>query len=268
MGRAAAHGRTGAVKFSDPVAISLLPEDARAEVERYRANNAPEGLRARMQRAFFAARSQMMVARTIAIDESIREAAAAQVVILGAGLDGRAWRMEELRSAVVFEVDHPDSQREKRARAEPLQRIAREVRWVPLDFAHESLDAALSAAGHDPAQPTMWIWEGVVMYLALSAIRSTLGVIQRRSAPGSRLIVAYFSPAMLMHLVAPVVRRLGEPLKSVFKAEEMRALLQQYGFAVVKDLDLAALGAALSQDIGHATKRMKHLRIATADRAI
>jgi methyltransferase (TIGR00027 family) len=268
MGRAAAHGRTGAVKFSDPIAIALLPEDARAEVDRFRANSAPQGLRARMQRAFFAARSQMMVARTIAIDESIREVASPQVVILGAGLDGRAWRMEELRSAVVFEVDHPDSQREKRARAEQLQRVAREVRWVPVDFAHENLDEALSAAGHDPTQPTTWIWEGVVMYLARSAIEATLGVIQHRSAPGSRLIVAYFGRAMLMYLVAPVVRRLGEPLKSVFKADEMRTLLREYGFGVVKDLDLAALGAALSPDIGHATKRMKHLRIATADRAM
>jgi methyltransferase (TIGR00027 family) len=265
MGRAAAHGRTDAVKFSDPVAISLLPPDARAEVDRFRANSAPLGLRVRMQRAFFAARSQMMVARTIAIDESIREATSPQVVILGAGLDGRAWRMDELRSAVVFEVDHPDSQREKRARAERLQRVAREVHWVPVDFAQQNLDEALSAAGHDPAQPTTWIWEGVVMYLALSAIEATLGVIQRRSAPGSRLIVAYFSPAMLLHLVAPLVRRLGEPIQSVFKADELRALLQEYGFAVVKDLDLAALGAALSPDIGHATKRMKHLRIATAD---
>jgi O-methyltransferase involved in polyketide biosynthesis len=38
----------------------------------------------------------MMVARTVAIDGAIRTAVSSQVVILGAGLDGRAWRMPEL----------------------------------------------------------------------------------------------------------------------------------------------------------------------------
>jgi Leucine carboxyl methyltransferase len=53
----------------------------------------------------------------VAIDDAIRTAASPQVVILGAGLDGRAWRVSELADAIVFEVDHPDSQRMKRERA-------------------------------------------------------------------------------------------------------------------------------------------------------
>ena len=70
----------------------------------------------------------------------MRETDARQVVILGAGLDGRAWRMPELRAAVVFEVDHPDTQREKVARAAALVRVAREVRYVPVDFTRDRLD--------------------------------------------------------------------------------------------------------------------------------
>ena len=136
----------------------------------------------------------MMVPRTIAIDEArARRAASPQVVILGAGLDGRAWRMPELRDVTVFEVDHPDSQREKQARAAALPRIAREVRFVPVDFTHDRLDDALAAAGHDPARPTTWIWEGVVMYLERADIEATLRVIQRRSAPGSHLVVLYLA---------------------------------------------------------------------------
>ena len=137
----------------------------------------------------------MMVARTVAIDEAVRAAASPQVVILGAGLDGRAWRMPELRDVTVFEVDHPDSQREKRARAAALQRIAREVRFVPVDFTRDRLDDALAAAGHDPTRPTTWVWEGVVMYLERADIEATLAVIQRRSAPASRLVMMYlFGP--------------------------------------------------------------------------
>ena len=114
----------------------------------------------------------------------MRDAGAPQVVILGAGLDGRAWRMPELRDVTVFEVDHPDSQREKAARAAALLRVAREVRFVPVDFTRDRLDEPLAAAGHDPARPTTWIWEGVVMYLttAESRPRSTSSRAARRRA--------------------------------------------------------------------------------------
>ena len=57
-----------------------------------------------------------MTVRSLAIDDAIAAAKNPQLVIQGAGLDGRAFRMPELRDKVVFEVDHPDSQRDKRAR--------------------------------------------------------------------------------------------------------------------------------------------------------
>src|SRR5262249_21708965 len=135
MGRAIAHGRTAAAKFADPTALALLPDDARGRVERLRAGVPSKGLRGRLEYTFLDIQSKMMVARTVAIDEALRAAGSPQVVILGAGLDGRAWRMPELRGVQVFEVDHPDSQREKRARVSALEQIARDVRFVPVDFA-------------------------------------------------------------------------------------------------------------------------------------
>ena len=200
--RAAAHGRTAGVDFQDPTALALLPEEARRRVEDFRAGVAPKDQRARLAHAFLDRRAKMMVARTIAIDEAVRAAASPQLVILGAGLDGRAWRMPELRDVTVFEVDHPDSQREKQARAAALQRIAREVRFVPVDFARDRLDDALAAAGHDPARPTTWVWEGVVMYLERADIEATLAVIQRRSAPGSQLVVMYLGRSLLLPVIA------------------------------------------------------------------
>jgi methyltransferase (TIGR00027 family) len=267
MARAAAHGRTGAVNFSDPVALALLSEDARSKVERFRADSAPRGLRARMSHEFTRARANMMVARTVAIDDALRASDAPQVVILGAGLDGRAYRMEELRNKVVFEVDHPDSQRAKRARAEQLTPVAGALHFVPVDFTQQSLDEALTRAGHDPRLATMWLWEGVVMYLAQAEIEATLAVVARRSALGSRLIIAYFSPAPMLWLVGPLVRRLGEPIKSVFTPDAQHALLRRHGFSAVSDQGLSEIGAALSPEIGKATRRMKHLRIVTAERS-
>src|SRR5436190_24068470 len=100
MGRAIAHGRT-AVAFSDPTAMALLSAEQQAEVERIRQGPRPKQWRARFRYEHLMRESQMMVARTVAIDADLRKAAVPQVVILGAGLDGRAWRMRELGGAVV-----------------------------------------------------------------------------------------------------------------------------------------------------------------------
>jgi len=266
MGRAAAHDLPASPRFSDPTAMALLPDDARARVERFRSGEAPRGMRERLSRAYLARQSRIMVARTIAIDEAVRAAAAPQLVILGAGLDGRAWRMPELADVTVFEVDHPDSQRDKRARVAALTSTAREVRFVPVDFGRDRLDDALAAAGHDPARPTAWIWEGVVMYLTPAEVEATLAVVARRSAPASRLVVLYHSPAHILAIIGLITRRLGEPLRSAWTADQMRALLARHGFQLARDEEVSAIGARLSPELGRATSVARHLRVATADR--
>lgn len=178
--------------------------------------------------------------RTAAIDafarEAVtameREAGEAQLVILGAGLDARAWRLG--LGAKVFEVDHPATQTLKAARA-PRERAPR---FVPVDFTRDSLDDALSAAGHERARPTAWIWEGVTMYLPTAAVDATLGVIARRSARGSQLAMTYVDPSAVP--LAPLVRRafgllFGEPLEAGFTPAALRALLAEHGLGVVRD---------------------------------
>jgi methyltransferase (TIGR00027 family) len=266
MGRAAAHGVTSVARFQDPTAYPLLPEEAQRRLERFREDGAPKGWRARFDYEHLARESRMMVARTVAIDEAVRAAASPQLVILGAGLDGRAWRMSELRDTVVFEVDHPDSQRQKRARAASLPQLAKQVRFVPVDFERDDLEAALTAAGHDPSLPTTWIWEGVVMYLRRSEIEATLQVIEKRSAARSRLVIAYHSPALMLLLVAVIVKSMGEPIRSAFTPARMRVLLARFGFQPSSDEALPAIGLRLSDDVAQATRIMKHLRIVIADR--
>lgn len=265
MGRAIAHGRTAVAAFSDPTAIVLLSEDQQEEVERVRQGPSPKEWRARFRYEHLTRESQMIVARTVAIDTDLRDAPP-QVVILGAGLDGRAWRMHELAMAVVFEVDHPDSQKQKRLRVAPLTPKAREIRFVPLDFRHGNLGEALEAAGHNPRVPTAWVWEGVVMYLSRNEIETTLRTVEARSAPDSRLIVAYHQPALMLLLLAVIVRRLGEPIRTVLTPHQMRKLLGHYGFCTRRDRDLPSIGSELSAEIGHAIRLMRHLRIVTADR--
>lgn len=266
MARALAHGTTPVPKFADDTALPLLPEDARARVERIRAGNAPQTQRERLEAMLLHKRTSMMVARTVAIDDVIRAAASPQVVILGAGFDGRAWRMEELRDAVVFEVDHPDTQREKRTRTPALRQFAREVHFVAVDFRRGNLDDALAAAGHDPLRPTTWVWEGVVMYLERADIETTLGVIARRSAAHSRLTIAYISPALFQWLVGLAPRLVGEPFLSKFTPRAMRALLSRHGFGVLADDDIATIAQSLSAALGRDARAMRRLRIVSAEK--
>ena len=266
MGRALAQGTTSVSGFSDPTAFELLPDDARAFVAGMRAGVPPQGMRAQLRHAYHARQSKLMVVRTVAIDDAVRAADSPQLVILGAGLDGRAWRMPELRGAVVFEVDHPDSQREKRRRAVRLSPVAREVRFVPVDFACGGLEDALGSAGHDPSRRTTWVWEGVVMYLSRPEAKATLAAVARRSAPGSRLIILYHTPTLLLRAIGVFVRRLGEPLRSAYSVEEMRALLSGHGFRVIEDRGLPEIAAAMPRDVAEATAFAKHMRLATAER--
>jgi methyltransferase (TIGR00027 family) len=266
MGRAVAHLEARVPGFSDPTALALLPAEARARVERYRDGPPPKTMRGQFARKFFERRSQMMAVRTIAIDRAVRESDAPQVVILGAGLDGRAWRMPELHEAVVYEVDHPDTQREKMARAASLQRVAREIHFVAVDFTRDRLDEKLAAAGHDPTRPTTWIWEGVVMYLTKAEVEATLQIVARRSAPRSRLIIAYAAPALILPVVRMLVRRVGEPFRSVHTAAAMKALLTAHGFATTRDDDLPGLARTISEPAWRATRGLRHLRVVVAER--
>jgi len=263
MGRALADRDPALPYFSDPTAYALLPVDARVRVERVRSEGT-KGLRSAIEDGFLMRQSKIMAARTLHIDRAIAEASAPQLVILGAGLDGRAWRMPELANVSVFEVDHPDSQKAKRQRVAALEPKARDIRFVPLDFARADMAQALAAAGHDSERPTTWVWEGVVMYLTRPAIEATLAVIAGRSAKSSRLIVLYHRPSATLSLVGPIVRFLGEPLRSVFKPEKLRSLLAKHGFDVTRDQSAAEIGRGISEELGVATKVAGHLRIAVA----
>jgi len=265
VARAIAH-RDGRVPgFSDPTAMALLREEDRARVQEVAEGRPPATIRGRMQRRFLEPRVHMMALRTVAIDDAIRAAAAPQVVILGAGLDGRAFRMPELAGVRVFEVDHPDSQREKIARAAALVPLARDLRFVAVDFTRDSLDEKLAAAGHDPALPTTWVWEGVVMYLTRADVEATLAVIARRSAGGSRLIIAYAAPGPVVPLVKLFVQRAGEPFQSVFTAAAMRVLLAAHGFSVQRDDDIPTLARARAPSVYAETRSLGHVRIVVAD---
>ena len=276
QGRAVAHGRTAPDRYSDPTAMELLRPQERVAVERARSGVAPSGWADRAEFESMTAMAEVMAPRTVAIDDAVRERLHPQLVILGAGLDGRAWRLPELTAADVYEVDHPASQQDKRDRCGALRPLARSVRFVPVDLSREPLGPALAAAGHDAVQPTTWIWEGVVPYLTRAEVRATASAIVERSAPGSRLILNYQSPSVAAWFGRLVARALtipgrrpnpfaNEPRRSSWKPEAMRALLTAAGLPVSSDDDLLTLARRLPIPLRH-TLSLRNGRIAVADR--
>ena len=256
--------------------MRLLREDERGSVLRARSGAAPKAWRDRIEFEMLRANAEVMVPRTVAIDDAVSERPAAQVVILGAGLDGRAWRMRGLATVDVFEVDHPASQRDKRDRVGELRPLARSLRFVPVDFTGDDLDGALATAGHDASAPTTWVWEGVVPYLTPAEVEASARVVSRRSGAGSRLVVNYQAPAVsarigrrLAGLLATLAGRpdplAREPQRSAWTPAAMRDLLSGNGFAVVGDDDLLSVAEGLGMPVRN-RRSLRIGRVVVADR--
>lgn len=238
MGRALAHARGSTPGFDDPFAIRLLPDDCRAAVERRIERRWPRSRREAGLFVVAGATEPLMGPRTVEIDDAIRPLApGAQLVVLGAGLDARAYRMPELAGSVVFEVDHPASQAFKRRQVAGLVPSARELRHVPVDFERERSSDALARAGHDATVPTTWVFEGVISYLEPRDVEAAVDAIAERSAPGSRLILTYNEPSGVRSLFSGVTRRTGEPQRATYTREAIRELLERRAFGVRSDRD-------------------------------
>jgi methyltransferase (TIGR00027 family) len=115
------------------------------------------------------------------------EAGIRQIVILASGLDSRAYRLDWPSGTTVYEIDQPKVLEYKAATltehgVEPV--AAR--REVPMDLRND-WPAALRDAGFDPAQPTAWLAEGLLMYLPADAQDRLFEQITALSAPGSRI---------------------------------------------------------------------------------
>jgi methyltransferase (TIGR00027 family) len=140
-----------------------------------------------------------MAIRTRYFDDFLRETSHVtdirQTVILASGLDARGYRLPWPAGTVVFEVDQPGVIDVKVSALQRLgARPTAEVRNVGVDL-REDWPAALAAQGFDPARPTAWIAEGLLIYLPPDAQDRLFDHITALSTAGSRLATE-FMPAM------------------------------------------------------------------------
>jgi methyltransferase (TIGR00027 family) len=126
---------------------------------------------------------EYVLARTKLLDEVFLDALRnrfAQIVLLGAGFDTRALRFaNENSGSKIFELDIYTTQQPK---IEILNRkqikLPKELVFVPIDFNKESMADVLGKAGYASNKKSLFIWEGVTMYLTSDAVDRTLDFIR------------------------------------------------------------------------------------------
>ncbi|MDQ0598297.1 methyltransferase (TIGR00027 family) [Streptomyces canus] len=133
-----------------------------------------------------------------------------QVVTLAAGADGRTVRLDLPAGVHWFEVELPEMTEFKDALiAHSGLPLACERHGVAADL-REDWQSALRAAGFDPGQPTVWLVEGLLMYLTDGDGEALLAGLSALSAPGSTLMLEHLKAAMLQEEGRPVRERVEE----------------------------------------------------------
>jgi methyltransferase (TIGR00027 family) len=181
-----------------------------------------------------------LTGRTAHLDSLFQQAIQSglpQVVLLGAGYDTRAHRLQgPSRHTRIFEVDAATTQGRKRdllsnagvARPENLV-------YVPVDFAKDELATALDAAGFDRTVQTLFLWEGVTYYLPEEAVDLSLRALSAHCPAGSRLCFDIMT-ASLESVYA------GEPFRFWIPTANLPELLRERGFKLVELLEAEELG--------------------------
>ncbi|NJC71255.1 SAM-dependent methyltransferase [Planosporangium thailandense] len=176
----------------------------------------------------------LLPVRTRFFDDVVLAAAhwTSQVVLLGAGLDTRAYRLELPPRLDVYEIDRPDSFTAKEAvltAADAWPACAR--RTVEADLRADWRSPLLDA-GFDPAAPTVWVAEGLLFYLGSAAVDELLSQAAALSEARALMVADFFGTGLLrlpsMRFLVEQCELTGWPLP--FCTDDPVALLDRHGW--------------------------------------
>jgi len=188
-------------------------------------------------------RSPATAARIRMIDAQVASAIGrgiGQIVLLGAGYDGRALRFGG-GSVRWFEVDEAARQADKRRRLTALGREPATIAYVSADLATEDPADALATAGHDEDRPSLFVCDGLLTRLTLEATAALCDALRARAAPGSVLVAdcrvapEAGGPRRALRVVADLcLRVLGEPRRNEFRPGDPEKLMVVTGWRVTR----------------------------------
>lgn len=123
-----------------------------------------------------------------------------QVVLMGAGYDSRSLKFCRKEHLTVFELDQANTQRVKRGALEKAGIDTEFITFVPVDFNNEKWHEKLLESGFDRGKRTLFLWEGVTLYLEEAEVRNTLQKVSEIGAPGSVIAFDLCTPEFIESL--------------------------------------------------------------------
>ena len=213
-----------------------------------------------------------IISQTRFIDDLIEKSATEgveQYVILGAGYDSRAHRLELPSSLRIFEVDQPEVQDRKRSKLPKELPNSENVTYVPVDFSHQSLTERLLDSGFDKTKSTVFTLEGVTQYISKEAFNSTMKEMSRLCQKTSSIFAlsfvnellnknpedcfgrGYLNPEKKANLIKKLsAKAAGEPWISFYSIEEIEGLLSENGYSIKENVTLEDLNSLYFGPVG------------------
>lgn len=212
-----------------------------------------------------------LIARTKFIDELIQKSAVngtEQYVILGAGYDSRAHRLELPSSLKIFEVDQPEVSDNKLAKLPKELPNSDNVTYVNIDFSYQSLTEQLIGAGFDQKKSAIFTLEGVSQYITKEAVSSTIKELASLTRDTNSIFFmsyvdelldknpeacfgeGYPNPAKKASLIKGLSAKVGEPWISFYNGAEIEDLLSQNGYSIEENVTLEDLNSLYFSPVG------------------
>jgi len=141
----------------------------------------------------------LVTARTAYVDALMKNTLdnVEQVVFMGAGYDTRAYGEFRGQGLSFFELDQEATQELKKTALADAQIDTGATRFVTVDFRNDDVFERLAAGGYDDSKKTLFLWEGVTLYLSEEDVRRALRDMKSHSAPGSMIVADFYSTRMI-----------------------------------------------------------------------
>ena len=212
-----------------------------------------------------------LISRTRFVDDLIERSTASefeQYVILGAGYDCRAHRLELPSSLIIFEVDQSEVQARKRSKLPEKPPNSENITYVAVDFADQSLSEQLLEAGFDQSKSTVFTLEGVSQYItkeAFTSIVKELAILAQTA--DSIVFVSYVSELLNKNpkacfgagypnaekrarLIMYGSEKAGEPWISFYSDGEIDSVLSQSGYSIIENVTAKDLNSQYFTPVG------------------